>query len=218
MYRSQSTRSIRPRSLRKKRRTSSYMDRARDALTAADASAMGSMSAWGPSRAPAPSRTFPAATSASSSSPRKSSGSTTRRSRASCGSRRKPPRVEVAASDAASDAASINAPCSSKSVNAWSLESSTSNPTFSSAGADSAAASSASTLSLSRSREMNPEASASSVFPTVLSTVFSRSAAKVFAANSPSRGDRPGSESGSSDAAASHRSGLALLWSGPLPS
>ena len=44
MYRSQSARSIRPRSLRKKRRTSSYMDRARDALTAADASAMGSIS------------------------------------------------------------------------------------------------------------------------------------------------------------------------------
>jgi len=55
-------------------------------------------------------------------------------------------------------------------------------------------------------------------FSTVFVSFFSRSAAKVFAACSRSRGDRPGSESGSSDAAASQRSGLALLWSGPLPS
>ena len=41
---------------------------------------------------------------------------------------------------------------------------------------------------------------------------------KVRRASSTSRGARPGVESGSSFAAASHRSGRALLWSGPWPS
>mmetsp|Transcript_14999 Transcript_14999/g.63281 ORF Transcript_14999/g.63281 Transcript_14999/m.63281 type:complete len:284 (-) Transcript_14999:992-1843(-) len=45
-----------------------------------------------------------------------------------------------------------------------------------------------------------------------------KSAWNVRAASSESRGERPGVESGSSFAAASHRSGRALEWSGPWPS
>ena len=184
MYRSQSPLSTRPRSRRKKRRTSSYMDRARDALTAADASEIGSISTPDCCEGILPE-------SKSSSSSDKSVS--------------KLFRIVSGSSSGNVDAASspsISAPCSSNSVNAWSLSSSTSNPHSSVSASDSNAS--------TRSRSLSSEMKCSST------PDRSRSAANVFAQCSLSRGDRPGKESGSSAAAASHRSGRADEWSGPV--
>mmetsp|Transcript_6912 Transcript_6912/g.29449 ORF Transcript_6912/g.29449 Transcript_6912/m.29449 type:complete len:287 (-) Transcript_6912:144-1004(-) len=94
-----------------------------------------------------------------------------------------------------------------------------SSPPPSSAAAE-ASASSASTRVFRRSRDSD--------IPVFLSGLTSssrpsssrtpKSAWNVRAASSESRGERPGVESGSSFAAASHRSGRALEWSGPWPS